>query len=89
MDTSQVMPRFGCNPGQSHNYWWGQEAYVTPCGVKLLLAGIALSGLIPGFAFGAVIAGADVGIAAGLSCNGSIYIDVPWGSPVPYVRPAC
>ena len=87
--TSQAMPRFGCNPGQSHNYWWGQEAYVTPCGVNLLLGGIAVSGLIPGFAFGAVIVGTDVEIAAALICNGSIYIDVPWGSPVPYVRPAC
>ena len=86
---SQAMPRFGCNPGQVYKYWWGQEAHVTPCGVRLLLVGVALSGLIPGFAPGAVIAGADIGVAAALSCDGSIYIDQPWGSPIPIVRSAC
>lgn len=83
------MPRFGCNPGQSHNYWWGQEAYVTPCGVNLLSAGLAVAALFPAAAPVAGLYIADIQAAAALSCNGSIYIDVPWGSPVPYVRPAC
>jgi len=85
--TSQAMPRFGCFPGQAFNYWWGQEVYVTACGVNELLVGASLIGLIPGATVGAVIAGAAIEIAASNSRGGDIYIDMPWAGP-PWVRPA-
>jgi len=87
--TSQAMPRFGCNPGRIYTYWWGQEAHVTPCGVILIETGLGLEALFPGLTVGSVLAGADVGVSAALSCDGTIYVDQPWGSPYAYARPAC
>jgi hypothetical protein len=88
--TSQAMPRFGCNPGRTFNYWWGQEIHVTPCGVQLLAIGVGLEALIPGAAVVVGFAIADLEAAAALSCDGSIYIDQLWGNTTPpLVRPAC
>jgi hypothetical protein len=83
------MPRFGCNPGQIFNYWWGQEAHVTQCGVILLGVGLGLEALFPGLAVGSGLELADLGISTALSCDGTIYVDCPWGSPFGYSRPAC
>ena len=87
--TSQAMPRFGCNPGQTFNYWWGQETHLTACGVRLLEVGVGLEALIPGAVFVVAFALADIETASILSCDGSVYIDNPWGTTVPFVRPAC
>lgn len=73
-----VHPYAGCNPGYGVSEWWGTLLHLTPCGVALVTAGVALIALFgPEAAAAAAITIAEIQAAAALSCDGSVNILEP------------